>query len=203
METLTGFFKGSVRLSRRIPLATCKYDTGQTISVSSHCNRHVNARYGVPGEPCAESPPTAWCFRHLAFHLLFLLTASGLLERAQRNTACHITLLQKLVGWMRVPGPSARGVIIGETKLSFSHWKSGQLGWLRATWSLLYRESGVPESYTWWLFHNREVASDGSNFSENSMVIKKTNTKQTHKLQKQTQKKKKAQREKENFNRYQ
>jgi len=70
-----GSFKGSARLSRRIPLVTYKYDMKQIISVSSHCNMHVNMRYGVPGEAGAQSPPTARYFlcRHIAFHLMFLL----------------------------------------------------------------------------------------------------------------------------------
>lgn len=38
------------------------HDMGKIISVSSYCSRHVNMRYGVPGEACARSPPTAWRF---------------------------------------------------------------------------------------------------------------------------------------------
>lgn len=56
---------------------------------------------GFPGKPQVQIPPTARCVlcRNLAFHLIFLSTASDLLKRAQRRAACHVTSFCWWDGW--------------------------------------------------------------------------------------------------------
>lgn len=162
------------------PPGTCKCDISKLFLISSHWNRHLTEACCPSKTTCTNSshstvlPLQEPCLpSHISFNSIRLSQKSP----KEGCLSCHQLLL---VGQMKMPGPSARCALMGSTEPNSTPWKPSDLGWLRDAWSLMYRQGGVPKSYTRFLSNNRAYASHRSNFTEMLMIPKKhpkTNTK--------------------------